>query len=71
VRARRGTGDPPPAAAPWGSLRPGNEELLLELAKGRHELLFKVTQEGGDFGLAVEAQAYGAARVRAGAGLAR
>jgi hypothetical protein len=46
-------------------LRPGDDEVLLELARGPHELLFKVTQEGGDFGLAVEAQVYGAAHVRA------
>jgi len=46
-------------------LRPGEDELLVELARGRHELLFKVTQEGGDFGLAVEAQVYGSAHVRA------
>jgi hypothetical protein len=49
-------------------LRPGEDELLVELARGRHQLLFKVTQEGGDFGLAVEAQVYGTARVRATAG---
>jgi lysophospholipase L1-like esterase len=46
-------------------LRPGEDELLVELARGRHQLLFKVTQEGGDFGLAVEAQVYGTAHVRA------
>jgi hypothetical protein len=46
-------------------LRPGEDELLVELARGRHELLFKVTQEGGDFGLAAEAQVYGTARVHA------
>ena len=45
----------------------GVSELLVELARGRHELLFKVTQEGGDFGLAVEAQVYGRAHVRAAA----
>jgi hypothetical protein len=45
-------------------LRPGEDELLVDLSKGRHELLFKVTQAGGDFGLAVEAQVYGAAHVR-------
>jgi hypothetical protein len=46
-------------------LRPGEDELLVELARGRHQLLFKVTQEGGDFGLAVEAQVYGTAHLRA------
>jgi lysophospholipase L1-like esterase len=46
-------------------LRPGQDELLVGLARGRHELLFKVTQEGGDFGLAVEAQVYGTADVSA------
>ena len=46
-------------------LRPGEDELLVDLARGRHALLFKVTQEGGDFGLAVEAQVYGTAHVRA------
>jgi lysophospholipase L1-like esterase len=45
------------------SLRPGQDELLVELPEGRHELLFKVTQEGGDFGLAVEARVYGTAHV--------
>jgi lysophospholipase L1-like esterase len=49
-------------------LRPGEDELLVDLAHGRHQLLFKVTQEGGDFGLAVEARVYGTAHVRAGAG---
>jgi hypothetical protein len=44
-------------------LRPGQDQLLVDLAKGRHQLLFKVTQEGGDFGLAVEAQVYGTAHV--------
>jgi hypothetical protein len=48
-------------------LRPGQDQLLIELARGRHQLLFKVTQEGGDFGLAVEAQVYGTARVSASA----
>jgi lysophospholipase L1-like esterase len=45
-------------------LRPGSDELLVDLTKGRHDLLFKVTQGGGDFGLAVEAQVYGAAHVK-------
>jgi hypothetical protein len=49
-------------------LRPGEDELLVDLTRGRHALLFKVTQEGGDFGLAVEAQVYGTAHVRASAG---
>jgi hypothetical protein len=47
------------------SLRPGQDEVLVELAEGRHGLLFKVTQEGGDFGLAVDAQVYGSAHVSA------
>jgi lysophospholipase L1-like esterase len=49
------------------SLRPGTDEVLVELTKGRHELLFKVTQGGGDFGLAVEAQVYGEGHVRSAA----
>jgi lysophospholipase L1-like esterase len=46
-------------------LRPGQDQLLVDLAKGRHQLLFKVTQEGGDFGLAAETQVLGTAHVRA------
>ncbi|HXE81457.1 MAG TPA: SGNH/GDSL hydrolase family protein [Vicinamibacterales bacterium] len=45
-------------------LRPGEDELDLSLAPGRHELLFKVTQAGGGYGLAVEAQVLGRAKVR-------
>ncbi|HEX9187146.1 MAG TPA: SGNH/GDSL hydrolase family protein [Vicinamibacteria bacterium] len=45
-------------------LRPGQDQVLVEVARGRHQLLFKVTQEGGDFGLAVEARVYGTAHVR-------
>jgi hypothetical protein len=37
--------------------------VLIELTEGGHELLFKVTQGGGDFGLAVEAQVYGEGHV--------
>jgi lysophospholipase L1-like esterase len=44
-------------------LRPGEDQVLVELARGHHDLLFKVTQEGGDFGLAVDAQVYGGAHV--------
>jgi lysophospholipase L1-like esterase len=52
-------------------LRPGQDELLIELAEGRHELLFKVTQAGGDFGLAIEGQVYGTAHVAPAQGLRR
>jgi hypothetical protein len=45
-------------------LRPGQDQVLVDVARGRHQLLFKVTQEGGDFGLAVEARVYGTAHVR-------
>jgi lysophospholipase L1-like esterase len=46
------------------SLRPGEDEAEVPLAGGRNELLFKVTQAGGDFALAVEARVRGRARVR-------
>jgi hypothetical protein len=45
-------------------LTPGEDELQLQLSPGRHELLFKVTQGGGGFALAVEARVYGTASVR-------
>jgi lysophospholipase L1-like esterase len=45
------------------SLKPGEDEAEVPLAAGRNELLFKVTQAGGDFGLAVEARVLGRARV--------
>jgi lysophospholipase L1-like esterase len=46
------------------SLKPGEDEVELPLAAGRNELLFKVTQAGGQFGLAVEAQVRGRGKVR-------
>jgi lysophospholipase L1-like esterase len=46
------------------SLKPGEDEAEVPLAAGRNELLFKVTQAGGDFGLAVEARVRGRAQVR-------
>ena len=45
-------------------LKPGEDELELPLAAGRNELLFKVTQGGGGFALAVEAQVRGRGQVR-------
>ncbi len=44
-------------------LKPGEDEVQVELAAGRNEILFKVTQGGGDYGLAVEAQVLGKAKV--------
>jgi lysophospholipase L1-like esterase len=44
-------------------LKPGEDEVELPLVAGRNELLFKVTQAGGDFGLAVEARVLGLGRV--------
>jgi hypothetical protein len=44
-------------------LRPGEDDLELPLLAGRNELLFKVTQAGGDFGLAVTARVLGRGRV--------
>ena len=46
------------------ALRRGEDEIDLPLAAGRHEVLFKVTQAGGGYGLAVDAQVLGNARVR-------
>jgi hypothetical protein len=45
-------------------LRPGEDEVELDLVPGRNEVLFKVTQGGGDFGLAVEAHVRGKGKVR-------
>ena len=45
-------------------LRRGEDEIDLPLAAGRHELLFKVTQAGGGYALAIEAQVLGKAKVR-------
>jgi lysophospholipase L1-like esterase len=44
-------------------LRPGDDEVELKLAPGRNELVFKVTQAGGGFGLAVEARVRGLGQV--------
>jgi len=44
-------------------LKPGEDEVELPLVAGRNELLFKVTQAGGDFGLAFEARVLGLGRV--------
>jgi hypothetical protein len=44
-------------------LKPGEDEVELPLVAGRSELLFKVTQAGGDFGLAFEARVLGLGRV--------
>jgi hypothetical protein len=46
------------------SLKPGEDETEVPLAAGRNELLFKITQGAGDFGLAVEADVRGKAHVR-------
>ncbi|HXY41026.1 MAG TPA: family 43 glycosylhydrolase [Vicinamibacteria bacterium] len=46
------------------SLKPGEDEADVPLAAGRNELLFKVTQGGGGFALAVDAQVRGQGRVR-------
>jgi hypothetical protein len=45
-------------------LRPGEEEIDLRLTAGRHEVLFKVTQGGGGYALAVDAQVLGNAKVQ-------
>ncbi len=45
-------------------LTPGEDETEARLVAGRNELLFKVTQAGGDFALAVEARVRGRASVR-------
>ena len=44
-------------------LKRGEDEVELPLVVGRNELLFKVTQGGGDFGLAVDARVRGLGRV--------
>jgi lysophospholipase L1-like esterase len=44
-------------------LRRGEDEVEVPLAAGRSELVFKVTQAGGDFGLAVDARVRGLGRV--------
>jgi lysophospholipase L1-like esterase len=44
-------------------LKPGEDEVELPLVAGRNELLFKVTQAGGDFGLAVDARVRGLGKV--------
>ena len=46
------------------SLKPGEDEADVPLVAGRNELLFKVTQAGGGFALAVEAQVRGQGKVR-------
>jgi lysophospholipase L1-like esterase len=44
-------------------LKPGEDEIELPLAAGRNELLFKVTQAGGGFALAIDASVRGQGRV--------
>jgi lysophospholipase L1-like esterase len=44
-------------------LKRGEDEIELPLAAGRNELLFKVTQAGGDFGLAIDARVRGLGKV--------
>jgi lysophospholipase L1-like esterase len=44
-------------------LKRGEDEIELPLVPGRNELLFKVTQGGGDFGLAIEARVRGLGKV--------
>jgi lysophospholipase L1-like esterase len=51
------------AADVMRSLRKGEDELELPLVAGRNEILFKVTQGGGDFALALEARVLGRAKV--------
>ena len=46
-------------------LRKGEDEVDVPLVAGRNEVLFKVTQGGGGFALAVEAQVVGGGTVRA------
>jgi lysophospholipase L1-like esterase len=48
----------------YRGLRPGQDEVIVPLSAGAHELLFKVTQGGGDFGLSVSARVFGSAEVR-------
>jgi hypothetical protein len=45
-------------------LKKGEDEVEVSLAAGRNELLFKVTQAGGDFGLAVDARVRGLGKVQ-------
>ena len=45
-------------------LHPGEDEMDVRLAPGRHDLVFKVTQGGGGFALSVEAQVLGTAKVQ-------
>jgi hypothetical protein len=44
-------------------LKRGEDEVEVPLVAGRNEVLFKVTQGGGDFALAVEARVLGLGRV--------
>jgi hypothetical protein len=44
-------------------LKRGEDEVELPLVAGRNELLFKVTQAGGDFGLAADARVRGLGKV--------
>jgi lysophospholipase L1-like esterase len=44
-------------------LRRGEDEVEVPLVAGRNELLFKVTQAGGDFGLAIDARVRGLGKV--------
>jgi hypothetical protein len=44
-------------------LKRGEDEVELHLVAGRNELLFKVTQAGGDFGLAFDARVRGLGKV--------
>jgi lysophospholipase L1-like esterase len=46
------------------SMKPGEDEVELPLVAGRNELVFKVTQGGGEFSLALEAQVRGRGKVR-------
>ena len=45
-------------------LKKGEDEVEVPLAAGSNEILFKVTQGGGGFALAVEAQVRGLGTVR-------
>jgi lysophospholipase L1-like esterase len=45
-------------------LRKGEDEVDVPLAAGKNDVLFKVTQGGGGFALAVEAQVYGQGTVK-------
>jgi lysophospholipase L1-like esterase len=45
-------------------LKRGEDEVEVPIVAGRNELLFKVTQAGGDFGLAVDARVRGLGRVQ-------